>query len=149
MKSELNIACPISTERINSTVVRIIAVLITIIAFLALLLDNYLITSFLIFDFFSRAFLAGKGSLLKVISLQLSNYFQLKIKLIDAAPKVFAAKIGFIFSVVIFVSQLFQLHSAAFLAGGILIVCAALEGLFGLCLGCYFYTIGLFFKIKQ
>lgn len=149
MKSEINITCPISTARTNSTVVRIIAVLITIIALVAIVLDNYLITVFLIIDFFSRAFLGGKGSLIKVISLQLSNYFQLKPKLIDAAPKVFAAKIGFAFSVVVFVSQLFQWHLTVFFVGGMLVACAALEGFLGLCLGCYFYTLGLYFKIKQ
>ncbi len=147
MKTEINYTCPFSGQKTNATTVKIIAVLISLIIFLSFLFKTYLFPAFLVLDFFSRAFLNGRGSVLKIIAKYLTNVSTLKNKLIDAAPKIFAAKIGFAFSVVIFITQFFSWENCQLVASTILFVCAILEGVFEICLGCYFYT--LYLKLKK
>lgn len=147
MRTELNLTCPVSAERVNASVVRTIAIFITIIALFAVILNNYFLTLFLVLDFFSRAFFRGKGSLLKNFSFQLVKKIHLKSNMIDAAPKAFAAKIGFGFSIAILLSQLLNWYISANIFAGILSLCALLEGIFEICLGCYFYTF--YHQLKQ
>jgi hypothetical protein len=59
---------------------------------------------------------------------------------IFSAPKRFAAALGLVFSLTITVLIFIQLTSLAYIIGGILVVCALLELVFKICLGCYVYN---------
>ena len=95
---------------------------------------------FLLIDFSLRGFLNGKGSLLKLTAQKIVKHFSLKPKTINAAPKEFAAKIGFAFTLLILFSQVANYNSLAFIFGGVMISCTLLESIFSVCLGCYFYS---------
>jgi hypothetical protein len=62
------------------------------------------------------------------------------VKLIDKAPKVFAARLGFLMTTVIAGLFIFNLKIASILVVGILIFFAGLEFLFAICVGCMIYT---------
>jgi hypothetical protein len=140
MSQQITITCPVSTERVNETVVRIVAAFTVLLTAVGLLPNNFFIAGFLVIDFSLRAFYNGKGSLLKVLAKQLSFWFHLKQKQVDSAPKKFAAGLGVLFSAFIFIFQLIGFFTLAKIVGVTLIICALLESVAGICLGCIVYS---------
>jgi len=59
---------------------------------------------------------------------------------IDKAPKVFAARLGFLMTTVIAVLFILELQLASFVVAGMLIFFAGLEFGFAICVGCTIYT---------
>ena len=59
---------------------------------------------------------------------------------IYAPPKKFAAKVGFILSMIIFVFYLIQCDVLIFSFTGIFILCAFLEAFLKICVGCYVFN---------
>ncbi len=131
--------CPVSGVKVNETVVRLIAFFVVVIATLAGFYQIPILNFFLALDFSLRAFGSGRYSLLKYLALFLSRSLQLKNKPVDAAPKKFAAGLGFVFSLVAGILQVFQFQLAANIVIAILVFCALLEGLLALCIGCIVY----------
>lgn len=136
----MELSCPISAERVNENVVRLIAFMVALIAISCVLFSNYLAMLFLAFDFAMRAFTAGRFSLLKFVATQITKLLNLKPKMTDLAPKKFAATMGLIFCLLITATFLFKFFTACLVLTLIMIVFALLESLFGLCVGCYVYT---------
>lgn len=148
MSERINIECPVDFVTVNETQVRTTAFLVLLVTTAWLFTGNIFIIAFLIPDFFLRAFNYGKYSPLNIASKFLVTQLRLPAKPIDQAPKRFAAKIGLAFVIVITVLQLFQLTTAAKAFATVLLFFALLESVFGICAGCYAYTIyrKLFFK---
>ncbi len=134
-------SCPVDGTKVNEPVVRIVAIFVAILAVAGILLNQPLIFALLIYDFFVRGFVDRKYSLLRYLALHTNDITHFKDKIIDAAPKKFAAKVGFIFSIIIFVALLLHLTVFAYTTTAILLVCTLLEGAFGYCVGCEFYFI--------
>jgi hypothetical protein len=145
----MELSCPISAERINENVVRVIAFMVAAIAIACIVFSNYWAIVFLLFDFAVRAFTSGKFSLLKFMAVKVSNAFSLSPKMKDLAPKKFAATLGFGFSLLITAVFLFDLYNAALIFTSIMIVFALLESLFAICVGCYIYSFLQIFTKKN
>lgn len=137
----MELSCPVSAERVNEHVVRLIAFTVAIIAIGCIALSNYWAFLFLVVDFAQRAFTSGKFSLLKFFALKIVDALQLEPKMTGLAPKKFAATLGFVFCLMITATFLLQFLTAALVLTIIMIVFALLESLFGVCVGCYVYTI--------
>ncbi len=137
---EKTIVCPISQERVNESVVRVIASFVFLLSMLLLLTGAKWIGLLLILDFYIRSFTDGNFSILKYLSLKIVSTLNITPKPIDAAPKKFAALVGLIFSVTITVTMLLQWNTIAWIFGVVLIICALLEAFIGYCVGCKFYT---------
>ncbi|MDX2195818.1 MAG: DUF4395 domain-containing protein [Cytophagales bacterium] len=138
-----DITCPVSPQRVNENVVRTVAVFVLMIATLSLYLNLYVLSAFLAVDFAIRAFTDGRASLLKNISKYLVQVLKIGERPIDAAPKKFAAGVGALFSISISLLQIFHFPYAAYAVGGILFICAFLEGFVGFCVGCVIYSYGI------
>jgi hypothetical protein len=134
------VTCPISKDKINENVARVSAFFTIIITLGGLYFKSPLVLSALAIDFSLRAFTSGNYSPLKYISKKVSNIFGFSQKLVDAAPKKFAAALGAIFSISIAALLLFQLTLSAEALSAILLICAALESFKGFCVGCIIYT---------
>lgn len=129
----------ISKYYTDENVVRLIAAQVMVIVFVSLW-QGWLFPLFLIcVDFALRAFTYQPAPLAAVAKL-VSELLKLKSKPIFAAPKKFAAGVGFVFSVVIFLLFYFKLLTAAHIVGGILIFLAFWESVFKICVGCYVYN---------
>ncbi|KAF0236473.1 MAG: CDP-alcohol [Prolixibacteraceae bacterium] len=142
------IICPISNEYVNERVTRINALLAILLTATAFLLNSVLFLIFLTADFYTRAFTNARYSPISYLSHRMVNALNLNKKETDKAPKIFAARIGFIMSLAITVLFLLQLNTAAFAVGGILIFFASLEFVLAVCMGCivYNYLVLPFFK---
>ena len=134
-------SCPINQKSVDKKVVQIIAIQVFVLSVFTLIIPQIWIPLFLLADFGLRAFADGQGSLLRWNALQVKKLLRLESSGTNAAPKQFAAKIGALFSVLIFTSLLLNLTTSATLLGGILVTCAALEGFFNYCVGCTFYQL--------
>jgi hypothetical protein len=145
----MELSCPISAERVNENVVRIIAFMVAVIAIACITFSNYWAIVFLLFDFALRAFTSGKFSLLKFIALKISNVLSLSPKMKDLAPKKFAATLGFGFCLLITALFLTGFYTAALICTAIMIIFALLESLFAICVGCHIYSFLQVFTKKN
>ena len=145
----MELSCPISAERINENVVRIIAFIVAVTAITCVVFSNYWAIVFLLFDFALRAFTIGKFSLLKFIAIKIADGLSLSPKMKDLAPKKFAATLGFGFCLLITTVFLFDFYNAALIFTSVMIVFALLESLFAICVGCYIYSFLQIFSKKN
>mgnify|MGYP001555611586 CR=1 FL=1 len=130
--------CPVTNKQADIRVVRIGALLIFSLVSTAAYLNHWWLFWILAVDFFLRGFtdlplspisLVAKGVCRLVGPGQKQN----------AGPKIFAAKIGFTFSLVIALVACQGFFMPALVMSGMFALCAALEGFFGICVACYFY----------
>lgn len=143
----MELSCPISAERVNENVVRIIAGMVALIAIVCMVTTNYWAFLFLLFDFGIRAFTSGKLSVLRLLAIQINDGLSLPKQMKDLAPKKFAATLGFVFCLLITAVFLFDFPTAALALTAIMTVFALLESLFAICVGCYFYSLLQMMKI--
>lgn len=132
--------CPVDFKKVNENKVRLTALWVLALSVLVLVTKSWLIAAFLLVDFALRAFDFGKYSLLNLLSDFTVNTFKISAKPIDQAPKLFAAKIGLVFSVTIIATILTDNLTATLYITAVLIFFAFLESALGFCAGCYVYT---------
>lgn len=135
-----NLVCPISDQRVNEQVTRLNAMFAIGTVVLAFVLNSVILFVFLMADFFIRAFTEMKFSPISFASHYLSNALNLPIKMIDKAPKIFAARLGLVMTSVITGLFIFELKVASVIVASILVFFASLEFFFAICVGCMIYT---------
>lgn len=140
MKEIKQIVCPISNEHINEQVTRINALLGIILTVAGFVFNSAFFFIFLSADFYIRGFSNVKYSPISYLSYRMANALNLDKKNIDKAPKIFAARIGFLMSLIITVLVLAEFNAAAYAVGGILVFFATLEFALAICMGCIIYT---------
>jgi hypothetical protein len=135
-----SVTCPVSINRINESVARVAAFFTIVITIIGVYFKSPYIIAGLAIDFYLRAFTSGKYSPLKAIAKTVASYIGLPWKQTDAAPKKFAAAVGFVFTVAIAILFFLNYEILAYVVTGVLLVCAALESFAGYCVGCVVYT---------
>lgn len=134
------LVCPISNEKVNERLTRLNAFFTIVLVAAGFLFNSVLFPLVLLVDFFFRAFGNSRYSPLSYASSGVVRLLQLAKKPIDKAPKIFAARMGFIMTLVIAVLFLLGFHGASMVVAAILVFFASLEFAFGICVGCYIYT---------
>lgn len=124
---------------VDENVVRFIAAQVIFLTAVAIIEQWEWLAIFLTLDFGIRAF-TFFPSPLAAFSKKVVEIAGLKPKPIFAPPKRFAAALGFVFSLTITILIFLQLVFPSYIVGGILILCALLESVFKICLGCYVYN---------
>ncbi len=122
----------------DENTVRLTAFLVIITVAVSLFFKWPFLLLLLVFDFIIRA-LGLSLSPLALFSKSIIKIFGLKRKPIFAAPKRFAAALGAIFTLLVFLLMRNGLDSLAFVFGFVLIILASLESFFKICVGCYLY----------
>ena len=138
-----NVECPVDFILINERKARLTAGAIFVLTIIYLFTGLLAIPVFLIVDFFVRGFNLGRYSPLNLLSDNLVRVLAIKPKPIDQAPKRFAAKIGFVFSLAITICHVLDYKTAALIIAIVLATFAFLESIFGFCAGCHVYSFGL------
>lgn len=129
--------CPISDKRINENVARSNAVITVAILTAYIFTSNLFIITFLLIDFLLRGLELSQYSPVALLSKKIVK--KLKPKIINAGPKIFAARIGAFFGISILLSALTGLNALAITLAGIFGTCAFLEAAFGFCIACEVY----------
>lgn len=135
-----SLVCPISDQRVNEQVTRFNAFFAIAVIVNAFVFNSIFLLAFLMADFFIRGFTEIKFSPISFVSNYLSNTFNLPVKMIDKAPKIFAARLGFLMTTVIAALFILEFQLASIIVSGMLIFFASLEFVFAICIGCTIYT---------
>jgi len=122
----------------DENTVRLTAFFVIIVLAAALFFRLPYLVLLLVFDFIIRA-LGLLFSPLALFSKSIIKILGLKKKPIFAAPKRFAATLGSVFALLVFLLMLNGFYDSAFAVGFLLIILASLEGFFKICVGCYLY----------
>ncbi len=137
-----NVVCPISSEKVFVNVPRITALLVLGMLAAYLFSNQMVVLAVLIVDFFIRGFGKSKYSPLAILANKIHGLFSWgNERLINKAPKIFAARLGFVFTTLIFVLSLLGLEGVSYLLSGLLILFASLECLVNFCVGCWVFTL--------
>jgi hypothetical protein len=137
--------------QLNEKVIRLNAFLTIIVATFVLIFKNEWLALFLAFDFSLRGFTSVTSPFTHLSKL-IVGLLKLPPILVYAPPKKFAAKVGLLFTFLIFIFTLIQWEILTILVSAVLIFCAFLEAFLKICVGCYVYdwlVVPLFFKSKQ
>lgn len=134
-----DVVCPLSPLRINGNVARITGLL------MAAMLACYALTGSLYFilviaiDYFIRAATPMPYSPFSWLAAKIVAAFKLNNHPIDKAPKIFAARVGFLFAFTATILY-FVNPAASLVVALILMFFALLESVFDFCVGCIVYT---------
>ncbi len=131
--------CPISTQRINRHVVRLTGLMMASMIALYLLSGNIMFIIAIVIDYSVRAFTTLPYSPFSWIAAKIVQFFNWPPKQIDKAPKIFAARVGWLFALATAVLY-FIYPSASIIVGATLMAFALLESVFDFCAGCIVYT---------
>jgi len=134
-------ACPISFEpKINSTLLRLNAIIYIIIVWSSVLLHQPLITLLLITIFISKNININAKCLLDYFNKLIIKTFSIKEHMIDPAPKKLANAMGLFGSLMIFLALYFEL-SIWYIPVGVMTLAFFLEATFDYCIGCKIYAL--------
>jgi len=141
--------CPVSTERVDENRVRVTAFGVVILMGLFFLTGNAVFPAILVLDFYLRAFTKLPYSPLSFLAHQLVKLTGIRPLLIDKAPKVFAARVGLLLSVLITGASLLGLSLLPAVLGATLVLFAFLECGLNFCAGCWVYTYVVFPLVRR
>lgn len=142
--------CPVSDKKVNERVARINAAFTVLLLAVYGLTQNILPVVFLAIDFLLRASDFSKYSLVGISSKGIVRYFSLNDIFINAGPKIFAARIGLVFSSLIIIAAALSAYVPALVLAGVLGLFSFLEAAFGFCIACEIYPFAyrLLYKVK-
>lgn len=132
--------CPINNQQTDEHVVRLNALLVVTLLSLVLLATPFRwLTALVALDFAIRGFGNPAFSPLVLINKPLVETLGWKPRLINLAPKQFAARIGFLLTALAALSFLAGFSVAGWCFTSIVLFFAFLEGAFGFCVACLLY----------
>lgn len=138
-----NLICPVSPERINENTARVNGFLVATTVALFASTRNISLIGVLLVDFFIRAFTSLKYSPSSWLSSQIVKRLQLPEVKTAKAPKIFAARVGFLFAAATL--GFFAINRRVSVAiSFVLMGFALLESVFNFCVGCLVYTYVVF-----
>lgn len=132
--------CPVSNERINERITRLNALFGILLVVSGFMFNTVFFFVFLLADFYIRAFTNARYSPISLLSSGMVSTLNLEKKDIDKAPKIFAARLGFLMTAAVTLLFFFEFNVAALIVGGILVFFSSLEFALGICMGCIIYT---------
>lgn len=131
--------CPISSLMIDERKSRMNAALSLLVLAIFFYTLSFLLILLLGIDFALRGFGRGAYSPIALSAGWLVKTFHLENGKINAGPKIFAARIGFVFCALVVLFLLLNLPFTALIIATTLTLFAFLEALFGFCMACYIY----------
>ncbi len=135
-------SCPIDfTPQVEELTTRIVAAEVTILIMTTLLSNSPWVASFLLIDFLLRSSSLRKWSPLGGVARLLRSLSRRPNRMINAAPKLFAARIGAFFSLLLLLGIVLELKSLLYIAAAIFALCALLEATIGFCVACKLYPL--------
>lgn len=143
------LVCPVSPERIDENRVRVTALGVVI------MMGSYFVTGLAVFpallvlDFFVRAFTRLKYSPLSYLAFLVVKAMGTRVVPIDKAPKVFAARIGFIITLITSLGALAGWSLLSYISGSVLVLFAFLECGLNFCMGCWLYTYMVYPLVRK
>jgi hypothetical protein len=134
-------SCPVSGQMVHSKAAQINALVVALFIAIALVTQSPWPVLILLIDFGIKIFVGFRASPISAFARWAVKTFKIKGEMMDVAPKKFAASMGFGFAAAGLVCAAFGLWAAFAVVLGTCGMCALVEGLFGLCVGCRIYLL--------
>jgi hypothetical protein len=134
-------SCPVNFKKVDQNAVRVMAGLVCAIGVIFIISPQLWPLVLLLYDFLVRSLGYKKASPLFYLAKFIAKALNLKKEEIDAGPKEFALKMGFVFVLVSFMMFLLGEAVVAVLVVAVLAICAFLETAFNYCIGCQIYVL--------
>lgn len=138
-KMNKNAFCPVSNKKVDERVARFNAMFTVFVLIAFGFTFNIFLILFLAADFLLRALEYSKYSPIVISSKFMLALFDADPNLINAGPKIFAARIGVTLGAFIMLALLFNVHWLVIGLAGILGLFSFLEFAFGICVACIIY----------
>lgn len=136
-----NAFCPISYRKVDEHVARLSGLFTVILLLVYVLTSNILPVVFLFFDFLVRGIEKPQFSVFAVVSKFILQKLKVKPEFINAGPKIFAARVGLLFTVLVIFFNLIHAPVTALVFAVIFGFCALLESALGFCVACKIYPL--------
>jgi hypothetical protein len=149
MKLFTELICPVSPEKVDENRVRVTALGVIIMMGTFFVTGNALFPALLFVDFFIRAFTRLPFSPLSWIAHKFVLAMGTNAIMINKAPKVFAARVGLLFTFIITSASLLGFSLLAFIVGSTLVLFAFLECGLNFCTGCWVYTVLVYPRVRK
>ena len=143
------LVCPVSTERVDENRVRATAFGILTLMGLFFMTSNPVFPAILMVDFYIRAFTRLKYSPVSFLAHLFVKALGFEPILIDKAPKMFAARVGFLLTTLTLGAALLNLPLLAVITGSTLVLFSFLECGLNFCAGCWVYTFVVFPLVRR
>jgi hypothetical protein len=140
MKGFKQLICPVSPERVDENRVRVTALGVVMVMGAYFITDYAMLPALLGVDFFIRAFTRLPYSPLSGFAHIFIKMLGTRAVLIDKAPKIFAARIGLVITLITTLGALLGWSLLAYISGSVLVLFAFLECGLNFCMGCWLYT---------
>ena len=140
MNSFNRLICPISPERVDENRVRVTALGVVLVMGAFFVTGLALFPAILALDFYLRAFTRLPYSPLSWLGHQFVKQMGTQPVWIDKAPKIFAARIGLVLTLLTTAAALLGWSLFAYVSAATLVVFAFLECGLNFCAGCWVYT---------
>ena len=131
--------CPISSQRVSRHTVRLIGLMMASMIALYLLTGNIIFILVIVVDYFIRAFTTLPYSPASWLAAQIEQQANWPARPLDKAPKIFAARVGWLFALATAVLYFIYPPASPFV-GAALMTFALLESVLDFCVGCVVYT---------
>lgn len=143
--------CPVVEKKINEKLARLNAFFTFLLIGVSLLFSFEWLLLIVAFDFAVRAYYNDQLSVISRLSKFILKALNSAPAYINAGPKVFAARVGLLLTILTAVFAFLNMFLAASIVGGILIFFSFLESVFGYCVACklYPYIYQLQVKLNQ
>jgi len=133
--------CPVSSDRIPEAAPRLTALFVILTLILYVISGALFLLVFLLCDFLIRGYGNSRYSLLARLSGFVIKQLGVTSALIDKAPKVFAARLGVVFVLLILMSHIWSADLVGIGLSAGLILFAMAECVLNFCVGCYVYVL--------
>jgi hypothetical protein len=141
--------CPISTARVDENKVRATALEVVLLMGLYFMTGHVIFPVVLVGDFGIRAFTSMRFSPLSFLAHLFVRSVGTQPVWIDKAPKVFAARVGFLLSVAVSLAAVLGMPLLSALLGATLVLFAFLECGLNFCAGCWVYTYVVYPLVRK
>lgn len=143
------LVCPVSSERVDENRVRTTAFGTLTLMGLFLMTGNPVFLGIMLLDFYIRAFTRLKYSPLSFLAHLFVKAIGTSPVWIDKAPKMFAARVGFILTSLTLAAALLNLPLLATITGATLVLFSFLECGLNFCAGCWVYTFVVYPLVRK
>ena len=134
-------ACPVNYKQINAYLIKfystIVAAILMMYLFAGWKWPVYLLTA----DFLIRITAGIRYSPLCIFLNAVMKYLRIKPREIDASTKVFAARVGFMFSLLLSLSVFLHWHLVSLITGTVFLLAVLAEVMLDFCVACYLESL--------
>ena len=139
-------ACPISYEKIDTTIVRLGSISVSFLLILYVSTGSILFIYFLIFDILARILRLNRFSPIWLVSKVIQKVFNIAPRSEDAAAKRFTLYLALSFSVIVVLFSWFTYFELALAIAILFVLCSLTEAVLGFCVGCKMYQVFIAFR---